>query len=145
MKAANDPKNDGEFGLAPLELGLGGFLNRDLALTFRMTGGSVIHDDPRTGMTQTVLGYYGPALQYYVNDHLFLGGGVGLGVYGVNPYLARRTDPKPDVGVAFDGRIGWAFLATKSHQLSLMTELIPARVDGRDVFTGTLALGYQYF
>jgi len=35
--------------------------------------------------------FYGVAAEVWPNDRVFLGGGIGLGVYGSNPLLSNGT------------------------------------------------------
>lgn len=61
-----------EAGFAGVNLGIGGFLTRDLALVFRVSGTTVSYD----GLGQTS-GVGGPTAQLWLNDRLHLEGGVG--------------------------------------------------------------------
>lgn len=147
MHVSSDPRVEkSKLGLAPLSFGIGGFFSRDVALTFRATGASLFQD--RGGATeQVVLASYGPSLQYYVSEQVFIGGGIGVGLLAGNPFAnqGRGVERIAEAGFAGHTRVGWAFFASKAHQLSLSTEAIHART-GEVSSTGvTLALGWQYF
>ncbi len=136
-------------GLAPLSLGIGGFLSPDVALTFRMTGTSSFRDRG-AGLEQTVLGFYGPSLQYFVSDDLFVSGGVGLGLLAHNPFLASEsrvkvTPMESRVGFAGNARIGWNFLKTKGAGLVLYAEATPARLEDVTAFGMAVGLGFQSY
>jgi hypothetical protein len=120
---------DNKFGLAPISIGLGAWLSRDTALTFRMTGTSLFQD--RAGKTeQVVLGFYGAGLQYYVNEKVYVGGGVGLGLLAGLPVGGGLVDRSADrfiprAGVAAQVRTGFAFYSDKKNQLSITGEIVP--------------------
>jgi hypothetical protein len=139
------PVESPKLGLAPLSFGIGGFFSRDVALTFRGTGTSLFQE--RGGGTeQVLLGYYGPSLQVYLAERLFIGGGVGLGVLvGSSLERARPTERLGEIGLGLQGRLGWAFYASKAHQFSLITEALHARTDNASSVGAALSLGWQYF
>lgn len=142
-----DPRVEpAKFGLAPLSLGLGGFFSRNVALTFRATGSSLFQN--RGGSTEQVLvGSYGPSLQIYVSENVFIGGGAGLGVLYGNPSskLPLGVEPIREIGFAGHTRVGWAFYTSKAHQLSIYTDAIYARAGDASATGVTLCLGWQYF
>lgn len=143
----SDPRVEGaKFGLAPLSFGIGGFLSRNVALTFRATGASLFQN--RGGMTEQVLvGSYGPSLQIYVTENVFVGAGAGIGILYGDPTskLPRGVEPIGDLGFAGHSRVGWAFYASKAHQLSIYTDAIYARTGDTSSTGVTLCLGWQYF
>lgn len=135
-------------GLAPLSLALGGFLSRDVALSFRMTGTSAFRDRG-FGLEQTVLGFYGPSLQVFLNDDVFVSGGVGLGLLALNPLLVERRsgepDMKPRAGVAGNARIGWNVFTTKDVAFVTYAEATPAKVGDTTAIGFSLGLGFQAY
>jgi hypothetical protein len=135
-----------KFGLAPLSFGIGGFFSRNVALTFRATGVSLFQN--RGGRTEQVLvGSYGPSLQIYVSENVFVGAGVGLGVLYGSPSSRLPVDVEPIRELGFSGhsRVGWAFHASKAHQFSIYTDAIYARAGEANATGITLCLGWQYF
>ena len=142
----SDRESQQKFGLAPLSLSLGGFFNRDIALMFRATGSSIFGSE-RGQTTQALIGFYGPAVQYYPNDRFYIGAGVGLGLYATNnPALATASHPAfIESGLAFDARLGFVLIASKAHQLSIYTEVIPAKFDDTSALGLNLAVGYQFY
>lgn len=142
----SDRSSEQKFGLAPLSLSLGGFINREFAIMFRATGSSIFGSE-RGQTTQALIGFYGPAVQYYPNDRFYIGAGVGLGLYATNnPALATPTSPAfIQGGLAFDARVGFVLVASKAHQLSIYTEAIPAKFDEATAVGLNLALGYQFY
>lgn len=141
---------DDKFGLAPLSIGLGAWLSRDVAVTFRMSGTSLFQD--RGGGTeQVVLGFYGTSLQYYVTDKVYLGGGVGLGLLAGLPlgldFNRNRDAFVPRAGVAGSLRTGVAFFSNKRNQVSLTGEVVPLWLGDSgarpDVVGFAVGLGWQ--
>jgi hypothetical protein len=138
----------GKVGLAPLSLGLGAFVSRDVAISFRMTGTSLFQD--RGGkMEQVVLGFYGGAIQYYVSERAFVGGGLGLGLVAGNPLVGQTAGVeaiKPRAGLAGLARVGVVLYADKANQLALMSEVVPAYLgDDTNAVGVALALGFQHY
>jgi hypothetical protein len=143
---------DEKFGLAPLSVGLGAWLSRDVALTFRMTGTSLFQD--RAGKTeQVVLGFYGAGVQYYLSDHVFLGGGLGLGLIAGLPVGGGLTIERgadrfvPRAGLAAHFRSGFAFYSDKKNQVSFTTEVVPLWLGdsgiAADAVGFSIGLGWQ--
>lgn len=95
MSVDSDRLDRAKLGLAPLSFGIGGFFSRRFALTSRGTGTSLFIDRGN-GTEQVVLAYYGPSLQYYAAESVFVGGGVGLGVLAGNPFVDARQKSRLD-------------------------------------------------
>lgn len=134
------------FGVAPLSVGVGGFLNDDLALLLRWSGATSFRMEPQDGGEELVasfLGQVGPSLQYFAGDHLMLGLGAGVAVY------TRDVDfSEVYTGFVGSARIGVAFWNGRSATLRISTEALPAIVfDGKPFFQygQTLALEWQGF
>lgn len=136
---------DGGFGLAPLSLTVGGFVSRNVSLGARF-GGTSFFTDARGSNVQVLNGFYGPAMQIFLGDYVFLGAGAGLGLYGVNP-LSTNADrfPKLKPGFSMTGRAGFAFLARTHHWLGVVLEAYPAFYDGATVFGMSSILEWQTY
>ena len=123
-----------DVGYGGLSLGLGAWLSRQTALTFRVAGASSEAGDGR--VTQS---FAGPSLQYWGTEHVWVGAGVGL---------ARIDLPfELHFGASADLRVGFAVSVSRAHALSVSLEATPAviRVEG-DVHVVTslgVLLGYQ--
>lgn len=125
------------FGLAPLSLGLGGFFSRDFALMFRLAGTS--HFKNRD---QILNGFYGPAVQYWLSDGVFVGGGVGLGVLAPNPLVSSSySDGK--LGVAFNATMGVSPWSFEHHWFGAVLDLFPAIYERTRVLGIALNLQWQ--
>jgi hypothetical protein len=95
---------------------LGGFVTPSTALTLRMAGVAYLADDGGERESHSI-GFFGPAIQHYVTDRLFLGGGVGIGVDG---------DSADDAGVAGDLRVGYNLVVGRYGGVHVALELTPA-------------------
>lgn len=128
-------------GLAPLSLSLGGFLSEDLALMARMAGTSWFED---IGNDTVQIGsyFYGVALQYWLSDEAFLGGGVGYGLLADNPFFSSDDSFESEGGLAFTLRAGYAVYTSRNHALGFTLELFPEFFDNARTF-GT-AINFQW-
>ena len=106
-------------GFSPLSLSLGGFLSSDVALLFRAAGTSYFDEGD-----QFVHNFYGPVVEIWPIDRLYLGGGAGLAVFGPNP-LTSNSDADSQTGWALDFRVGFALINSENHDLTLSVEVIP--------------------
>ena len=134
-------------GLAPLSLGLGGFLTPRLALIGRAAGTSYSREDSRGNSYSTVNGFYGPTLQYWATDRVFLGGGVGLAVLAADLYGEARKDVRFfDTGIGLNARAGWAFALPGTHNaITLSIDGFASKFDKSTTVASALDLGWQFF
>lgn len=84
-----------------LDLGVGGFVSPRLALTARLAGGTIIESD-----VVAYVGVLGPNAQYWLDDHIWLGGGLGLGFMLAS---AGGDDSAAVAGSGVDLRAGYSF------------------------------------
>ena len=119
-----------ETGVEGINLGLGGFLNEDLALMFRTSGTSVTYD----AGTQ-VSGTVGPTLQYWASDKLMLEGGAGLGLWDF--------EGSNDAGFGMILGIGYSVWNNEGHSLYLGAEYAPAFTDPATVHNFGIVFGWQ--
>lgn len=126
-------------GLAGLSLGLGGWLSPKLALTARIAG--VTYSEDGDSLTDA---FFGPSLQYWVDDHFWLGGGVGLGVIRLDTSVGDDSVS----GFSFDLRVGYTFNMGTENTFNASFELNPGFFsdNGADAtFTGIgFLVGYQH-
>lgn len=124
-------------GFAPLSVGIGGFLSRDVALTLRSSGTSYFKSRDLWSSA-----FVGPAVQYWPMDTLSVGGGAGVGVWGPNPALSRRArDPK--VGFALSLRAGVDPFGLRDHSFRIGVEVLPAFYDRTRVIGAALVAEWQ--
>ena len=132
-----DGSSESRGGISGGNLTLGGFITSTTALGVRFAHTSFFEtvDDEVVGF---VSNFIGPALQVYLNDRVFLGGGVGIG------YLSTTSpDSDPTGGIGLDLRAGYNFYVGHRNAFSLSAELTPGFYDHGTVTGFGLQLGWQ--
>lgn len=125
-----------ESALGGLNLGIGGFINPQMALTLRIAGAT--HSEDGASITQA---FGGPSLQYWLSDAAWLGGGIGLGVARLS--FDGSSESYSESGVGLDLRAGYTFNPRAKHSFNVSAEITPTFLDG-GTFTGiALLFGYQ--
>ena len=125
-------------GLAPLSLGIGGFLSPTVALLFRLSGTSYFRSS-----SQIVNAVYGPAVQVWLTDRFMLGAGAGVGLHGPNPLL-NESSMSTQAGFAFSARAGYALYAGQNHSFRLAAEVVPGFYESATVIGTALNLEFQW-
>lgn len=141
-----------------LHAGLGGWVGPRLALTLRAAVSTIAPEPITDGLVmaanvrRTHL-FLGPSLQYWIDDHFWLGGGVGMAKY----FMGSDTDGLSGLGV--DLRAGYSFANHGTSTLNVSLEVTPGFYKGGGGITnngGTLSehgstgtgvallVGYQY-
>ena len=87
-----------QVGLSGLNVGVGGFLGRDLALMFRVAGTSVAYDIAGFGDYTQISGFAGPTLQWWLSDRFNVEAGAGAG-------LKRHNSDEVDGRFAFSSEL----------------------------------------
>ena len=119
-----------ETGVEGINLGLGGFVNEDLAILLRTSGTTVSYD----GGTQTS-GTVGPTIQYWVSDKLNVEGGVGIGLWdfeGAN-----------DTALGLILGVGYSIWNNEGNSLYLGAEYAPAFTSPSTVHNFGIVFGWQ--
>jgi hypothetical protein len=119
-RAGNWGSSDTETALAGLDLGLGGWLRDDMALSVRVAGATF---SPEAG-TRFTTGFLGLSLQNWVSDHAWIGGGAGLAFFTAHVDSAA-AQPDPDTGFGLDLRAGYTFNPGSDNTFNLSIELNP--------------------
>ncbi|MEL6759574.1 MAG: hypothetical protein AAFP04_04150 [Myxococcota bacterium] len=155
----NRANGETDFAVQGLSVGIGGFVTNDLALTLRwaLSGGfeDVTIREPDGDLEKTTLAFgpqfLGPTAQLWLNDHLFVSAGVGLGVYGVHPLL-DLIDRNSDLDISVDTRYGIgaslrsAFTVWQRENAAVLfigAEALPIFLDDDVVVGGGLVAGFQ--
>jgi hypothetical protein len=133
-------------GIAPLSFAFGGFLSPRLALFGRGAGTTTFRRDASGTTYGTVNALYGPSLQYWATDRLFVGGGPGLAVLLADPYSQARGDVGfGAIGFGVNARVGLAFaLLGDHHALNVSFEVFASRFDALSTVAGALNVGWQF-
>lgn len=141
IHAANDNDSDtSDLGLGGLDIGVGGWINPHLAAGARIAG--VTYSDNGARLTSGVLV---GALQYWVDDHIWFGGGLGLGVLALS---GDNIDGDSVTGLGMDLRAGYTFSTTSENTFNVSVELTPTFLSENNVsarYTSiAFLLGYQH-
>jgi hypothetical protein len=128
-----------DLGIGGLSLGVGGWLNPKLAVTGRIAGVTLSDN----GATLSNV-FFGPALQYWIDNHFWVGGGAGLAI------LALGGDSSGDsiTGFGLDMRAGYTFNEGSENTFNASLEINPgffSESGGSVTVTGIgILLGYQH-
>ena len=126
-----------ETGLAGVSVGIGGFLTRDLALMFRITGTTVAYDFGAAGDYVQTSGVAGAALQFWLSDRFNLEAGAGVGFWsGDNDEGNGRAGLILGAGVTLLNR--------GKHNLQFGIQYAPAFTDPGTVHNIGFTIGYQF-
>jgi hypothetical protein len=135
--------SDTEKALAGLDLGVGGWLNNKMALSGRIAGATF---SPQDGVRFTSA-FFGPSLQYWTDDHFWLGGGAGVAIAAVHLDGATQQ-PDPQTGFGLDLRAGYTFATGSENTFNVSFEYNPGffDIDGRSVQINSFGVlfGYQH-
>jgi hypothetical protein len=120
-------------------LGVGSFVSPTLALSVRLSGSLVVVDG-----AFLYLGVLGPNAQHWQNEHVWLGGGLGLAILAG---CGEDEGCDKEIGFGFDARVGFAFRPRGQGGANLSVEAMHDWFAGADggVTTVSLMLGYQSF
>jgi hypothetical protein len=125
-------------GIGGLSLGVGGWVSPQVAITGRIAGATISENGEQLSNI-----FFGPSLQYWVNDNFWLGGGIGLGI------LADNCDGCESVtGFGFDARVGYTFSVSSENTFNVSFELNPEHYSENGVSATItsvgILLGYQH-
>ena len=119
----------GETGLAGLNLGIGSFIEDNVAVMFRFSSTNVSY-----GTVRQVSGVGGPSVQYWFNDRVNIEGGIGFGFWDQGP---------ADIGLGLILGAGYAFFNRGKHNLYIGFEYALAFTDPNTVHNIGIVFGYQ--
>ena len=126
-----------EVGLAGLNLGVGGFLTRDLAVMFRIVGVNASYDLGAAGYYRQVSGVGGASLQYWVSNRFNIEAGAGWGFWSV------QTDEEA-VGLGLIVGAAVSIFNRGKHNLQFGVLYAPAFTDPAPVHNVGFTFGYQF-
>lgn len=136
------------FGVAPLGLGIGGFITPDFALMARLTGASMyakVYDQEE----QLGLNFYGVAGQYWPAEQVMVSAGAGAAIFAPNPLVTNMSDEQVEAftrtGYGLSLRAGYSFGVWEHHSLRASAEVLPAFFDESFVLGSAIIIEYQYF
>jgi hypothetical protein len=131
--------------IAGPDFGAGGWLFPQLAVTVRFAGIHVGQD----GVGSSMQFFVGPALQYWVHPHFWLGAGAGYSIYRActDDYGCHYK------GYGFDLRAGYTFGTSSTHTFNVSIEANPGLYSPNDSDTSSRSVtatgiaflaGYQF-
>lgn len=123
-----------------LGLGVGRWISSKMAITARLA--AVSHKE--NNVTGSSL-FLGPSAQYWVDDHFWVGGGLGFAIFGVNDDNGNSDSIH---GFGLNGRIGYTFTSNTENSFNASFELSPGFYNQNNE-SGTITsigilLGYQH-
>lgn len=140
-------ESDKEVALGGLNLGIGGWLNPKMAISLRIAGTTYTDSENDLDLRFTT-GIVGPHLQYWVDDHIWLGGGAGIGVAAVNVSGPGVDESDSETGFGLDLRAGYTFSQGSEHTWNVSFELTPSfiTIDDQDYtfYSSAILFGYQH-
>lgn len=126
-------------GAGGLDLGIGGWLSQEAALTLRIAGSSTV-----TSAGTAVDSFIGPALQIWANPHMWFGFGFGIAGLGVDTTQGHVSLSGPGL----DLRLGHTIYEKGQHTLNGSLEATPGFLkDANNRITAasvSLLIGWQY-
>jgi hypothetical protein len=140
---------DTNAALAGANLGVGGWITPQIAVTGRIAVVNVNYMDLDAAKGRLVNAFFGPSLQFWATPNVWLGGGAGFATYryvGGN-CMANSTSDCSVNGVGLDLRAGYSIVLGQST-LNLSLEANPGFFNNPGA-TGTatgigILIGYQY-
>jgi hypothetical protein len=143
-RMASGDKAEHFVGLSGLNVAIGGFVGPDTALTLRIAGGTFKTDRFGPDLRYTSA-FAGPAVQRWVTDRLFIGGGLGLGVYGTSGSDVDEVDADSESGFAVDLRFGYDIVSGARGALHVAFEMVPVFLDEGTITSMGFQVGAQLF
>lgn len=130
--SASGRSGDGQAGL---NLGIGGFLTRNLALMFRVSGTTVRSEAPVLGELDQASGVLGGTLQYWVSDRIAVEAGGGVGFV---EDLYQADSPGLILGTTA------TIFNRGKHSLQIGIEYAPAFRQSGTISNVGFTIGYQF-
>ncbi len=128
-------------------LGIGGFIAPNLAITARMATVNYTQDvNDGAGGTDTLSAiFFGPSVQYWINPNLWIGGGIGYAIAHrsyQNDFGETGDSTNDPTGLALDLRVGYTFWKQARNSLNVSFEYTPGFY-GEDDYGALGRVSYQ--
>ena len=124
-------------GFAGLSGGAGAFLNRDLALMFRLAGTTVSYDFGAAGDYGQTSGVLAPTIQYWISDRFNIEAGAGWGFW-------RADTDEDETGLGLILGAGVTIFNRGKHNLQFGVQYSPAFTDPGTIHNVGFTFGYQF-
>lgn len=139
--AADNDSDTSDAGVGGLCLGIGGWVGKNTAITARLAGVNYTEDDVRFSAI-----FLGPSVQHWIDKAFWVGGGIGLGIFGASSTYNNDSDAIGGVGL--DLRVGYSFNTQSENTFNVSFEVNPSFLEENGVratATGiALLVGYQH-
>lgn len=136
-------EGESETGLGGLNIGLGGFINEDLAVMARISGTSVSENEAGIEASLTS-GTFGVTLQYWINDKLYFEAGPGLGFARAELSIAGLgSDTADETGFGLVVGGGFVIFNKGKSNIHIGVEYAPAFVEDLNINNVGITVGYQ--
>lgn len=122
-------------GLAGLNFGIGGFLNQNLALLFRIAGTNVSYELSGGDYGQTS-GVIGTSLQYWLTDRFNVEAGAGVGFW--------NGHSEGDEGLGLLLGAAFSVFNRGKHNVQVGAQYVPAFTSPGAVHNFGFTVGYQF-
>jgi hypothetical protein len=137
-----DSTND--VGLAPLSFSLGGFINNQMAIMFRVAGVSNLEEVAGEKYI-TFLAFAGVQFQYWITDDFFVSGGPGIASLGSAKAGDFFDTIERDRGFGLSLRGGFSFANWENHSLRVTLELFPSFFENGSAMGEAINFEWQWF
>jgi len=138
------PKDSGssrtQGGLGGINILLGGFVNPDVAIVARIVGVNFGPFD--SNLDHGIAGVLGPAVEYWLNDHFNIIGGLGVGAIDVQQKLASKQN---EAGFGLMAGFNYFPLALAHHGLGLYVDVAPIFTSNFFILTYQGEFAWQYY
>jgi hypothetical protein len=136
----DEGEGDSFNGLSGLNLGVGGWISPNTAITVRIAGTSFTQDFSELGgpEVQFIAGMLGVTAQQMVSDTAWVGGGLGIGIL-----TDDQDETEGESGLALDLRAGYNFYQSAKNAFNASIEITPGFFDGGRVTGIGLQVGWQ--
>ena len=141
--------SDSEGALGGIALGLGGWINEKMAVTARLAPVTYFESNDGGDFYLSAI-FFGPSVQYWIDDHIWLGGGAGLAIARLAFSGGGESASDSRTGLGLDLRAGYTFSTSTDSTWNVSAEITPGFYSDNDEgsggqFTGlALLLGYQH-
>ena len=125
-----------------MDVGFGAFVTPELAMLFRFAAETFwvpTVDNNRIAAHA----FAGPAIQVWLNDRVFVGGGAGLGIEGGQKQDGSDADSA--IGLGVTGRAGYAVSLTEDAGWRVSIEASYGMLEARRAYSAALLIGWQSF
>lgn len=125
-----------------IDVALGGFATPDVALLFRFSAQTfwVPRDTPDLIAAHATAG---PALEWWIDDPVFVSLGVGLGVEGGQ--VQDGSTSSSAIGLGASARAGYALAINPDTAWRISVEVTYGMLEARRAYSGAVLFGWQSF